>query len=149
MNMQLYTPRMETKHCTSAYCVYIPSSLPEAVDIILIADENVARGRVETQIHIELAEPLFRRHSFFFLFLPFFFFCICLHQDDLLSLHAKYDGTRTHTQTRAHTRLHSGAATVSLILPEQSELCLFKEQRSLGRVLERSVVMCGKRREPV
>lgn len=147
MNIQLYTPRMETKHYTSAYCVYIPSSFPEAVDIIRIADENVVRRRVETQIRI--AEPSFRRHSFFFSFLPFFFFCICLHQDDLLSLHTKYDGTRTHTQTRVHTRLHSGAATVSLILPEQSELCLFKEQRSLGRVPERSVVMCEKRREPV
>lgn len=74
MNMQLYTPRMETKHYTSAYCVYISFSLPEAVDIILIADENAARRRVETQIRVELAEPLFRRHSFFFLFLPFCFF---------------------------------------------------------------------------
>lgn len=57
---------METKHYTSAYCVYIPSSLPEAVDIIRIADENVARRRVKTQIRVKLAEPLFRRHSFFF-----------------------------------------------------------------------------------
>lgn len=88
---------METKHYTIAYCVYIPSSLPEAADIIRIADENVAHRRVETQIRVELAEP----PIISLLFLPFFF-CICLHQDDLLSLHTKFDGTRTHTDTLTH-----------------------------------------------